>query len=157
MRTRILTLSLAAATAAFGLSLPLGGTAWAYPPENPVVQVSNPRPVAGGSTQVQYDGCLPGDTATFVLDGVTRSVVVGESGLAVVTITVPASAGSYTGSVECTSGNSDNFTVDVQSLPPMPTTGGDAFGNGARLGVAAVAVGAGMVVVGRRRRSAAAA
>jgi hypothetical protein len=150
---RFAALTLAAASAVVGVVLPLGATAWAYPPENPVVQVSNPRPVVGGTTQVNYDGCLPGDSATFILDGFATTVTVPESGIATVTVDVPDTAGMYTGSVECTSGNSDTFVVDVQSLTPMPTTGADAFGTGARLGVAALAVGAGLVIVSRRRRS----
>lgn len=156
MSKRIAAISFAASTFVLGGALQFGATAWAYPPENPVVEVSNPRPTAGGTTSVSYDGCLPGDTATFILDGMVESVVVGEDGLATVTFSVPATPGTYTGSVECTSGNSDEFIVEVQSLA-VPATGSDAFGTSTRLGVAAVAVGAGLVVVSRRRRRSAAA
>ena len=156
MRKRIAVISFAATTVVTCGALQFGGTAWAYPPENPVVQVSNPRPTAGGTTVVTYDGCVPGDTATFILDGVTESVVVGESGVASVTLEVPDTAGTFTGSVECAGGNTDSFSVEVLAPVPMPTTGSDAFGGVARLGAVAVVVGAGFLVVSRRRRAAAA-
>lgn len=156
MSKRIAAVSFAASTVVLCGALQFGGTAWAYPPENPVVEVSNPRPSAGGTTVVSYDGCLPGDTATFILDGVTESVAVGEDGIASVTLEVPDTAGTFTGSVECSSGNSDTFSVEVLAPLPMPTTGSDTFGGIARLGAVAVVVGAGFLVVSRRRRAAAA-
>lgn len=112
---------LLAAVVALGLSGAAAGIAQAYPPApaEPTVTVSSLSPVAGSSVTVSFDGCPPGDTATFVLGAASASAAV-QNGVATATLPVPSTTGVVTGTISCASG-APGASFEVTVLAPAPT------------------------------------
>lgn len=111
---------LLAVVVALGLSGAAAGIAHAYPPEQPTVTVSRLSPVAGSSVTVSFDGCPPGDTATFTLGAGSATAPV-QNGVATATLPVPTTPGVVTGTVACGSGAPGaSFQVNVAAPAPAP-------------------------------------
>lgn len=96
-----------------------GGSRPPYPPTSPTVVVSNSSPRVSSSIKVWYNGCQAGDTVTFTLASASKSTRVKSTiryerdYTAKVELRVPSTPGPYTGTVTCSSGRSDTFSVTV--------------------------------------------
>jgi LPXTG-motif cell wall-anchored protein len=133
--------------------LGFGGAAnAAYPPDDVTVTVSSKTPPSGSTITATIEGCVDGESATFVLEGSTATGVT-TGGTASGQLKVPTAPGSYTGSATCASGASANFAITVPTPSGgLPATGSSGINSTVAMSAILLLVGVGLFAVSQIRR-----
>lgn len=138
-----------------------GGVIQAYPPGSGTITVSDPTPDPGKSFSVTFHNCKVGEVVIFVFNGGAPVSVVSTGdaqtgiGSATATFTAPTKSGTYKGTATC-GGVTLTFEVSVTvSNTTVAKTGSDNVGRKVSTAAGLLALGAGLLFVSRRRRTAA--
>ena len=151
-----------------------GGVTQAYPPGPGTITVSDPTPDPGSTFTVTFHNCKVGEVVVFVFNGGPPISVVSTGdaqtgiGSATATFTAPNASGTYTGTATC---GGVTLTFEISVVVPSTTLGGsgdsavtapdnsivktgsDNVGRKISTGAGLLALGAGLLLVSRRRRT----
>ncbi len=134
-------------------ALSFGSTAAAYPPDIPVLDVSEDDLPPSTPFDATVTGCTPGETVTFYLVGNDPITVICDgTGVATVTFISPPTPGRYDVTAILEDGTILTISITVTDPGDIPKTGTDATSSTLLIGGGLVLFGAAFLVVARLRR-----